>query len=129
MDTDVEINDPWNIGITARLYIGDLEQRLCQEIVLGLGGAEVLKTLGIDHYLLHLNEGHAAFALLERVRATVAMRKNFAAACEKNINTTIFTTHTPVAAGRDVFPFQLIEKYFHSYWPELGLDRDAFFQF
>jgi starch phosphorylase len=128
MDTDVDINDPWNRGITARLYIGDLEQRLRQEIVLGLGGAEVLKTLRIDHYLLHLNEGHAAFALLERIRATVATGKDFAAACEKNINTTIFTTHTPVAAGHDVFPFQLIEKYFHSYWPDLSLDRDAFFQ-
>jgi starch phosphorylase len=128
MDTDVEINDPWNRGISARLYIGDLEQRLRQEIVLGLGGAEVLKTLGIDHYLLHLNEGHAAFALLERIRATVSEGKDFAAACEKNIDTTIFTTHTPVPAGLDVFPFQLIEKYFHSYWTDLGLDRDAFFQ-
>ncbi len=128
MDTDVEINDPWNRGISARLYIGDLEQRLRQEIVLGLGGAEVLKTLGIDHYLLHLNEGHAAFALLERIRATVSTGKDFAAACEKNIHTTIFTTHTPVPAGHDVFSFNLIEKYFHSYWPDLGLDRDAFFQ-
>jgi len=128
MDTDVDINDPWNRGITARLYIGDLEQRLRQEIVLGLGGAEVLKTLGMDHYLLHLNEGHAAFALLERIRATVSAGKDFAAACEKNINTTIFTTHTPVPAGHDVFPFQLIEKYFHSYWLDLGLERDAFFQ-
>jgi len=128
MDTDVEINDPWNRGITARLYIGDLEQRLRQEIVLGLGGAEVLKTLGIEHYLLHLNEGHAAFALLERIRAHITAGKDFAVACEKNINTTIFTTHTPVPAGHDIFPFQLIEKYFHSYWPGLGLDRDAFFQ-
>jgi starch phosphorylase len=128
MDTDVEINDPWNRGITARLYIGDIEQRLRQEIVLGLGGAEVLKTLGIDHYLLHLNEGHAAFALLERIRATVSAGQDFTAACEKTINTTIFTTHTPVPAGHDVFPFQLIEKYFHSYWPDLGLDRDAFFK-
>ena len=128
MDTDIEINDHWNRGITARLYIGDLEQRLRQEIVLGLGGAEVLKTLGIDHYLLHLNEGHAAFALLERIRAMVSAGDDFAAACEKNINATIFTTHTPVPAGHDVFPFQLIEKYFHSYWPGLGLDRDAFLQ-
>ena len=126
MDTDVDINDPWNRGITARLYIGDFEQRLRQEIVLGLGGAAVLKELGIDHYLLHLNEGHAAFALLERIRATVSTGKDFAAACEKNIQATIFTTHTPVPAGHDVFPFQLIEKYFHSYWPDLGLDRDAF---
>jgi starch phosphorylase len=128
LDTDVEINDPWNRGISARLYIGDLEQRLRQEIVLGLGGAEVLKTLGIDHYLLHLNEGHAAFALLECIRATVAAGSDFAAAREKIINTTIFTTHTPVPAGHDVFPFQLIEKYFHFYWLDLGLDRNTFFQ-
>jgi len=128
MDTDIDINDPWNRAITARLYIGDFEQRLRQEIVLGLGGAEVLRTLGVDHYLLHLNEGHAAFALLERIRALVSAGSDFAMACEKNINTTIFTTHTPVPAGHDVFPFQLIEKYFHSYWPDLGIDRDAFFQ-
>ena len=128
MDTDVEINDPWNRGITSRLYIGDLEPRLRQEIVLGLGGAEVLKTLEIDHYLLHLNEGHAAFALLERIRAEVSTGKDFEEAREKILNTTIFTTHTPVPAGHDVFPFQLIEKYFHSYWPELGLDRDTFFK-
>jgi glycogen phosphorylase len=127
MDTDIEINDPWNRAITARLYIGDFEQRLRQEIVLGLGGAAVLKELGIDHYLLHLNEGHAAFALLERIRAAVSVGKDFAAASEKSIQATIFTTHTPVPAGHDVFPFQLIEKYFYSYWPGLGLDRDAFF--
>ena len=95
MDTDVEINDPWNRGITARLYIGDLEQRLRQEIVLGLGGAEVLKTLGIDHYLLHLNEGHAAFALLERIRATVSTGKDIAAACKKKISIPRSSQHTP----------------------------------
>jgi starch phosphorylase len=128
MDTDVEINNPWDRGITARLYIGDLEQRLRQEIVLGLGGAEVLKMLGIGHYLLHLNEGHAAFALLEHIRGYMQTGSEFAAASQKVIGSTIFTTHTPVPAGHDVFPFQLIEKYFHSYWPDLGLDRDAFFQ-
>ena len=128
MDTNIEINDPWNRGISARLYTGDLEQRLRQEIVLGLGGAQMLKALGIDHYLLHLNEGHAAFAILERIRETIATGKDFSAALKKNINGTIFTTHTPVPAGHDVFPFQLIEKYFHSYWPSLELDRNAFFQ-
>ncbi|MEJ2098228.1 MAG: hypothetical protein P8Y38_14190 [Deltaproteobacteria bacterium] len=115
-------------GITARLYTGDLEQRLRQEIVLGLGGVEVLKTLGIDHYLLHLNEGRAAFALLERIRAAVSAGRDFTAACQKNINSAIFTTHTPVPAGHGVFSFELIEKYFHSCWPDLGLDRDVFFQ-
>ncbi|MEJ2037461.1 MAG: alpha-glucan family phosphorylase [Desulfosarcinaceae bacterium] len=128
MDTDVEINDPWNRSITARLYVGDSEQRLRQEIVLGLGGAALLKDLGIDYHLLHLNEGHAAFALLERIRAMVSAGKDFASACENNIKTTIFTTHTPVPAGHDIFPFQLIEKYFHAYWADLGLQRDVFFQ-
>ena len=126
MDTDVESNSPWNRGITARLYAGDLEQRLRQEIVLGIGGPTVLKTLGIDHYLLHLNEGHAAFALLERIRGHLQSGNDFAAARRKVIDSTIFTTHTPVAAGHDVFPFQLIGTYFDSYWPALGLERDAF---
>ncbi len=128
MDTDVEMNEPWNRGISARLYTGDMEQRLRQEIVLGLGGAEVLKTLGINHYLLHLNEGHAAFAALERIRTAVLDGKNFAQALNENINTTIFTTHTPVPAGHDVFPFHMMEKYFHSFWPDLGLDRNAFLE-
>ncbi len=128
MDTDIEINDPWNREISARLYTGDVELRLRQEIVLGLGGAQMLKALEIDHYLLHLNEGHAAFALLERIREDVASGNDFPAALKKNINATIFTTHTPVAAGHDIFPFHLIEKYFYSYWPRLGLDRNNFFQ-
>ncbi|MDX9787971.1 MAG: alpha-glucan family phosphorylase [Desulfobacterales bacterium] len=128
MDTDVAANDPWNRSISARLYTGDLEQRLRQEIVLGIGGAVVLKTLGIEHYLLHLNEGHAAFALLERIREQVARGKNFAAARQRVVDSTIFTTHTPVPAGHDVFPYPLIERYFHQYWPGLGLDREAFFQ-
>jgi len=126
MDTDLELNDPWNRSITARLYDGDLEQRLRQEIILGLGGAQMLKILGIKDYILHLNEGHAAFALLERIRATVSGGKDFTQALNEHIEATIFTTHTPVPAGHDVFPFPLIEKYFHSYWPGLGLDRDAF---
>ena len=126
MDTDVESNSPWNRGITARLYAGDLEQRLRQEIVLGIGGPTVLKTLGIDHYLLHLNEGHAAFALLERIRGHLQSGNDFATARRKVIDSTIFTTHTPVPAGHDVFPFQMIGTYFDSYWPALGLDRDAF---
>ncbi|MBL6971707.1 MAG: alpha-glucan family phosphorylase, partial [Desulfobacterales bacterium] len=68
MDTDIEQNDPWNRLFSARLYSGDLEQRLRQEIVLGIGGAEMLEKLGIRYRTIHLNEGHAAFALLERIR-------------------------------------------------------------
>jgi starch phosphorylase len=126
MDTDIEINDPWNRGISARLYTGDLEQRLRQEIVLGIGGAEVLETLGIKYFLLHLNEGHAAFALLEQIRDRIQDGMSFQEAMQWVKNTSIFTTHTPVPAGHDVFPFHLMEKYFHNYWPSLGLDHDGF---
>jgi starch phosphorylase len=126
MDTDIEQNDPWNRSISARLYSGDLEQRLRQEIVLGIGGAEMLEELGIAYRMIHLNEGHAAFALLERIRDRIAAGTVFAEALEAVKATTVFTTHTPVAAGHDVFPFHMIEKYFHPYWTDLGLDRQAF---
>ncbi len=128
MDTDIETNDPWNRGISARLYTGDIEQRLRQEIVLGIGGSEVLEALGIKHSVIHLNEGHPAFALLERIRDRVQEGMSYEEAAEKVRQTTVFTTHTPVPAGHDVFPFPLMEKYFSSYWPSLGLDHDAFLQ-
>ena len=126
LDTDISDNDPASRSICARLYIGDAEQRLRQEIVLGLGGAEVLRTLGIAHYLLHLNEGHAAFALLERIRERVEAGMSHDEAREQVRNSSIFTTHTPVPAGHDVFPHDLMERYFHAYWPSLGLSREAF---
>jgi len=126
VDTDIDRNDPWNRGISARLYTGDLEQRLRQEIVLGVGGVRALDALGLTHSALHLNEGHAAFALLERIRSLVASGMPFADAADLVRSTSVFTTHTPVPAGHDRFPFYLIEKYFHAYWPSLGLNREAF---
>ena len=77
MDTDVELNDPWNRGISARLYTGDVELRLRQEIVLGIGGSKVLETLGVKCSVTHLNEGHPAFALLKRIRDCVAAGMNY----------------------------------------------------
>ncbi|MFZ7125447.1 MAG: alpha-glucan family phosphorylase [Desulfobacterales bacterium] len=126
MDTDIELNDPWNRGISARLYTGDLEQRLRQEIVLGIGGAGMLEKLGIRHWLLHLNEGHAAFALLERIRKQIEDGATLVEACEHVRATSIFTTHTPVTAGHDVFPFTLVERYFRGYWESLRLSHDDF---
>ncbi|MFH1155283.1 MAG: alpha-glucan family phosphorylase [Pseudomonadota bacterium] len=127
MDTDIDVNNlSWTRSITARLYIGDLEQRLRQEIVLGIGGAELLRKLGIQNYILHLNEGHAAFVILERIREYVQGGIEFSEACKKVINSTLFTTHTPVPAGHDVFPFQLMGRYFNAYWPSLGIERDGF---
>jgi len=126
MDTDIDENDPWNRSITSHLYIGSPEQRLRQEIVLGIGGTEVLKQLGKQHSVLHLNEGHTVFAILERIREKVAAGMSFDDAFEQTRSTTIFTTHTPVPAGNDVIPFPFMEKYFSGYWPSLGLDRDSF---
>ncbi len=126
IDTDIEVNDPWNRGISSRLYVGSAEQRLRQEIVLGIGGTEVLNTLGLKHAVLHLNEGHPAFAILERIRERVAAGMSYEYAAGQVRETTVFTTHTPVPAGHDVFPFSMMERYFSAYWPSLGLDRDSF---
>ncbi|MCK4622212.1 MAG: alpha-glucan family phosphorylase [Desulfuromonadales bacterium] len=128
MDTDIELNDPWNRKLPAHLYQGDVEQRLRQEIVLGIGGYHVLDQLGIKHAILHLNEGHPAFVLLERIRERVEKGMGYEDAAQEVKNTSVFTTHTPVPAGHEVFPFPLMEKYFGSYWKSLGLDRETFFQ-
>jgi starch phosphorylase len=128
IDTDIDMNDPWNRKISAHLYISGIEQRLRQEIVLGIGGSEVLKTLGIKHSILHLNEGHSSFALLERIRERIEEGMSFDMAAEQVRATSIFTTHTPVPAGHDIFPFHLMDKYFSHYYPAINLSREGFFQ-
>ena len=126
MDTGIDTNIPDNRAISSHLYGGDIEQRLRQEIVIGIGGSEVLNSLGIRHSIAHLNEGHAGFALLERIRERVQSGMSFAEATTDVKNTTVFTTHTPVEAGHDIFPFALMEKYFRTYVPLLGLGFDEF---
>ncbi len=126
IDTDIQQNEPWNRGISERLYLGDMEQRLRQEMVLGIGGIAVLKTLGIRHSVIHLNEGHSAFAVLERIRERIEAGMTFDEAVERVRATTIFTTHTPVPAGHDVFPFHLMDKYFSHCYSFLGLTREQF---
>jgi starch phosphorylase len=128
MDPDLEINQPWDRAIAHHLYANNLEQRLKQEIVLGMGGMRVLEALDIHPAALHLNEGHPALAILERIRPIVESGVDFEEAAQKVRETTIFTTHTPVPAGTDVYPFQLIEKYFDQYYPKLGLGHDAFLE-
>jgi glycogen phosphorylase len=128
LDTDIEKNDPWNRTIASHLYTGDIEQRLRQEMVLGVGGIAVLKTLGIKFSVLHLNEGHSAFALIERIRERIDEGMQFKDAVERVSATSVFTTHTPVPAGHDVFPFHLMDKYFSHCYPYLGLNRDEFLQ-
>lgn len=126
LDTSSEANDPWNRCISDRLYTGDPEQRLRQEIVLGIGGVRILKALGVDYSVLHLNEGHPAFAILERIRWMVDGGISYHDAFEQVRATTVFTTHTPVPAGHDIFNFQLMDKYFSSYLSGLDLDREEF---
>jgi starch phosphorylase len=126
MDTDIEINAPWDRRIALHLYIGDNEQRLRQEIVLGIGGTAVLHALGIRHSITHLNEGHPAFVLLERIRERISEGMGFEEAAREVRQTSLFTTHTPVPAGTDVFPFSLMDKYFNGYYSHLGLTREAF---
>jgi len=126
MDTDVEENEPWDRELPARLYGGDQETRIRQEMVLGIGGVRMLERLGIRPAVFHANEGHASFLLLERIRGLVQNGMSFAEAADFVRSTTVFTTHTPVPAGHDTFSFQLIEEHFRSYWGSLGLDRERF---
>ncbi|MEA3375904.1 MAG: alpha-glucan family phosphorylase [Chloroflexota bacterium] len=127
LDPDLEINRPWDRNIASRLYVSDAEHRLRQQVLLGLGGMRVLESLGVEPAALHLNEGHLFLAVLERIRSRVAEGATFGDALDDVRATTIFTTHTPVPAGTDVFPFQLVEKVLGSYLSQLGADRDTFF--
>ena len=127
LDTNVSENDPRDRKITGQLYGGDLEMRLKQEIVLGIGGIRALKVLGLAPRVIHMNEGHSAFAGLERIR--VFMRDfglSFEAAQELVASSSVFTTHTPVPAGNDRFPPDLMQKYFEEYARELGLAFKVF---
>ena len=90
IDTDIEANDPWNRGTSSRLYIGDPEQRLVQEIILGIGGTQTLLALGIKHSILHLNEGYSSFAILERIREKVKLGMSYKDARDLVRETTSF---------------------------------------
>ena len=102
---------------SARLYGGDQEYRLRQEIALGIGGVRLLREFKIAPTIWHATEGHTAFMMVERVREQVEAGLSFKQAVAAVRATTIFTTHTPVPAGHDVFPFGLIDKYLGAYWP------------
>ena len=126
LDTDLEENAPWDRELSARLYGGDRETRIQQEIILGIGGVRALKALGSDPGVFHLNEGHAGFVVLQRIRDLIEDGASFDSALEEIRHTTVFTTHTPVPAGHDAFPFHLVEKHLASAWGTLGSNRDRF---
>jgi starch phosphorylase len=126
LDTDLAENAPWDRELSARLYGGDRETRIQQEVILGIGGVRVLRAMGIEPAVWHLNEGHAAFVVLQRIREHLEQGKSFDEALALVRATTVFTTHTPVPAGHDAFPFHLVEKHLAGCWGELGQHRARF---
>jgi starch phosphorylase len=126
LDTDLEENAPWDRELSARLYGGDRETRVQQEIILGIGGVRALRAMGSHPAVWHLNEGHAAFVVLQRIRDLIEHGDTFESALEEVRRTTVFTTHTPVPAGHDAFPFNLVETHLANAWGTLGSYRDAF---
>jgi glycogen phosphorylase len=127
LDTDVEGNQPEDRALTARLYGGDQKTRLCQEVLLGIGGVRALRSLGIQPRMWHANEGHAAFLNLERMRELLQQGVSYTDALSQIRDTSLFTTHTPVPAGHDVFSEDLMDKHFSAYWTDMGLSREDFF--
>ncbi len=127
LDTNIAKNSPEDRQITSRLYGGDNDARIRQEIVLGIGGIRALRALGKVPTVCHMNEGHSAFCGLERIRTLMEEHHlDFAQAREAVAAGTCFTTHTPVPAGNDIFPPQLVDHYFASYMHQLRIDRQEF---
>jgi starch phosphorylase len=127
LDTNIPQNSAEDRTITARLYGGDHDTRIRQEIVLGVGGIRALRALSQPPTVCHMNEGHSAFSGIERIRELIERTGlDFAAAREAVAAGTVFTTHTPVPAGNDVFPSQMVEHYFGPVLPQLKIDRNEF---
>ena len=127
MDTDVEQNNSIDRLLTARLYGGDQETRIQQEMFLGIGGFRILEALGIGASAYHMNEGHSSFMGLELIRKLVQEKAlPFRVAKEVAASSMTFTSHTPVPAGNDVFPLSMMDKYFSNYWDSLGISRHEF---
>ena len=129
MDSDIEANIPEYRGITSTLYGGNQETRIQQEIVLGMAGTSLLKVLGLNPTVYHMNEGHSAFLILELMKNTIKEKQiTFDMAEEIVAAKTVFTTHTPVPAGNDIFPLYLIEQYFKDYWNRFSITKEQFFR-
>ncbi len=126
LDTNISENSSFDQQLTAKLYTSDLETRISQEILLGMGGVRVMRALGYNPTVWHMNEGHSAFLSVERCAELVRQGKTFEEAKEIVRKGNVFTTHTPVPAGNDKFPVWLVEKYFSQIWPDLGLTREQF---
>ena len=129
LDSDIEANIPEYREITKTLYGGDREMRIQQEIILGQGGVAMLKALGYNPTIYHMNEGHSSFLILELIYNLMKEKQiSFPIARDIISAKTVFTTHTPVPAGNDIFTLSLVEKYFKDYWDKLGITKQEFFQ-
>ena len=127
MDSDIEQNAPEDREVTLKLYGGDQDMRIRQEIVLGMAGTKLLKELGLNPTIYHMNEGHSAFLILELMKNTIEEKQvSFEIAKDIVGSKTVFTTHTPVPAGNDIFPIALMEKYFKDFWPSLTIEKEEF---
>jgi len=126
LDSDLPVNGESDRFITHQLYGGDINTRIQQEICLGIGGVRALRALGIEPTVWHINEGHAAFQLLERCRELVGNGVAYNAAMEQVASSTVFTTHTPVPAGHDMFEHPLITPYFADFVEQMGIDMGTF---
>ena len=125
LDTHLDENTPSDQNITHQLYGGDRRTRIEQEILLGVGGARALRALDIRPTVWHINEGHAAFLILERIRGLMGQGLSFSEAIEAASANTVFTTHTPVPAGHDHFAEDMVFEYFGEFCNATGLDRNA----
>ena len=128
LDSDLPENSEADRAITFQLYGGDKTTRIQQEIVLGIGGMRALRALGLSPTVYHINEGHAAFQIVERCREFVAQGHDFATALELVAAGTVFTTHTPVPAGHDIFHLDLMTEYFSDFVAGLGVSFEEFLQ-
>ncbi|TXI20327.1 MAG: glycosyltransferase family 1 protein [Nitrosomonas sp.] len=126
LDTDLPENTPQDRYITHNLYGGDKTMRIEQEIILGMGGVRALQALGIQPTIWHINEGHAAFMILERIHNLVQQGLNFASALESVAVNTVFTTHTAVPAGHDHFSADMMQTYFDNFYHGLRITREEF---
>ena len=128
LDSDIDKNHEEDRDVTLRLYGGDQEMRIRQEIVLGMAGVNLLTNyLNLKPTVFHMNEGHSAFLTLEIIKNIIKEKQvSFDVAKDIASSKTVFTTHTPVPAGNDIFPIDLVEKYFKDFWPRLGLSREDF---
>ena len=128
LDSDIEKNNPEDRDVTLRLYGGDQEMRIRQEIVLGMGGVNLLtRALKLKPTVYHMNEGHSSFLTLELIKNIIKEKQvSFDIARDIVSSMTVFTTHTPVPAGNDIFPISLVEKYFKDFWPRIAISREEF---